>query len=150
MARHQDPLASFDVPRDWEDRTVVAYAAPPRDDQRATANIVMTRDRMPDDEDLEAYVARQTAGLELRLKGFLLDDKADCTVAERPAVKLSFTSNGPGGPLDQRLIIVALADRAVASFTLTAPMTEASQCGPLFDRMVASIRFEGSGTGQGS
>ncbi len=150
MARHQDPLVSFDVPRDWEDRTVVAYAAPARDDQRATANLVMTRDRLPEDEDLEAYVARQTAGLELRLKGFVLDDKTETHISERPAIKLSFTSNGPGGPLDQRLIIVALADRAVASFTLTAPMSEAAQCGPLFDRMVASIRFESAGTGRGS
>jgi len=148
MARHQDSLVSFDVPRDWEDRTVVAYAAPARDDQRATANIVVTRDRLPEDEDLEAYVARQAAGLELRLKGFVLDEMGECKVAGRPATRLTFTSNGQGGKLDQRLYVVALADRAVASFTMTAPMTEASQCGPLFDRMLASISL--AGTDQGS
>ncbi len=150
MARHQDSRVSFDVPRDWEDRTVVAYAAPPRDDQRATSNIVVTRDRLPDDEDLEAYVARQAEGLESRLRGYVLKEMEGTTVAERPAVTLSFSSNGPSSKLEQRLTIVALPDRAVASFTLTAPATEAAQVGPLFDRIISSIRFGKAATGQTS
>ncbi len=147
MARHQDPRVSFDVPRDWEDRTVVAYAAPPRADQRATSNVVMTRDRLPDHEDLEAYVARQAEGLESRLKGFVLREMEETTLADRSAVTLYFSSNGPSGPLEQRLTIVALPDRAVASFTMTAPATEAAQAGPLFDRMLSSIVFNQAATG---
>jgi hypothetical protein len=142
MARHQDSRVSFDVPRDWEDRTVIAYAAPPQGDQRATSNVVVTRDRFPDDEELESYVARQVESLEGRLKGFALNEMEETTVSERPAISLSFSSNGPNGKLEQRLTIVAMPDRAVTSFTMTAPASEAAQVGPLFDRMVSSIRFE--------
>ena len=50
MPRHHDALVSFDVPRDWDDRTIIAYRAPVEGEGRAP-NLVMTRDRLGEDED---------------------------------------------------------------------------------------------------
>lgn len=143
MPRHEDQLVSFDVPRDWVDRTVVAYAAPPKEGTRAAANLVMTRDEIPEDEELEDYVARQVANLGDHLKGFLLEARDDDVVSGRPAVVLTFGSSGADGPLAQRLTIVALPGRRVLSFTMTAPVRDAAQVVALFDRIISSVAIRG-------
>lgn len=140
MARHRDALVSFDVPRDWIDRTVVAYAAP----DNGTANIVMTRDTLAEEENLESYADRQLSALANHLRGFVLEANETGEIAGRPATLVRFRSSGPDEPLVQRLVVVALPDRRVIAFTLTAPARDAPQLGPLFDRIVGSIAVEES------
>ena len=140
MARHRDALVSFDVPRDWIDRTVVAYAAP----DNGTANVVMTRDTLAEEESLESYAARQVQALADHLRGFVLEANDAGEVAGRPAVVVRFRSSGPDEPLVQRLVVVAIPDRKVVAFTLTASSRDAAQLGPLFDRIVGSIAVEES------
>jgi hypothetical protein len=143
MPRHVDPLLSFDVPRDWQDRTVVAYAAPGADGATA-ANLVMTRDELDEDEDFEGYADRQLAALAQRLKGFALEKRAKLEIGGRPAIGLSFVSRGANGMLVQRLTIVALPDRKIAAFTTTVPERDAEQLDPLFDHILASVRLDGT------
>jgi hypothetical protein len=147
MSRHHDALVSFDVPRDWSDRTVVAYAAPPREGERHAPNVVVTRDDLPEEEGLEEYVDRQLDALADRLRGFVLDGREDGELGGRPAVVISFGSTGAHGPLAQRLTIVALPDRKVVSFTMTAPERDAAQLTPLFDRIASSVSFDESTKG---
>ena len=63
MPRHEQREISFDVPRHWEERTIVAFAAPKepgRDGgQAVAANLVMTHDTLRDRETLaELYQQR--------------------------------------------------------------------------------------------
>jgi hypothetical protein len=139
MPKHEDALVSFEVPRDWRDRTVVAYAAPPKAGQLTSANLVMTRDEIPDDESFEQYVERQLLALEERMKGFVLEARDEDEVAGRPAVVLTFGSSGVDGPLAQRLTILPLPGRRVVSITVTAPVKDAAQLAPLFDRIISSL-----------
>ena len=141
MARHQDPRVSFDVPRDWEDRSVVAYAAPDGPRGASGANLVLTRDKLREDEELAAYAGRHTLALAQRLDGFVLEAHNTVELDGRPAVSVSFASNGAGGELEQRMVIVQLAERQLMTVTVTAPGEDAAQLAPLFERILSSVRF---------
>ena len=148
MPRHDDPWVSFDVPRDWDNRTIIAYAAPAGEDDKSSANLVMTRDRLRDDEDLVAYADRHLDTLSERMKGFaMLGSKAE-EVDGKPALTVSFSSKGGDELLIQRLTMVALSDRRVASFTLTAPESQLDQLAPLFQRILGSVTFVDGGEGR--
>jgi hypothetical protein len=140
MPQHQDTLVSFDVPRDWEDRTIIAYRAPVQGDGRAP-NLVMTRDRLADEEDFASYVERQVSELAKQLKGFRLLGSKDDQVGGRDAISLSFTTSSPDGVLVQRLTIVPIGRARIASFTLTAPESEIARVAALFERILTSVTF---------
>lgn len=144
MPRHDDPLVSFDVPRDWDNKTIIAYTAPATPGGATTANVVMTRDRLRPNEDLLAYADRHVDELAKRLSGFVLLDSHDAEVAGRPAIHVSFQSDAQDGPLRQRLTMVLLVDHVVAAFTFTAPERDLDQLAPLFDRILSSVRFSTS------
>ena len=103
MPRHRDPLVSFDVPRDWDNRTIIVFRAPVEGDERAP-NLVMTRDRIPEtDDDLYAYAERQVADLAKQLRGFSILGSKEEQVDGHPAITVSFTSESKDGHLVQRL-----------------------------------------------
>jgi len=146
MPRHEDPLVSFDVPRQWDNKTIIAYSAPSVDGADATANLVMTRDRLRDDEDLRAYADRHLEQLAKRMPGFALVGSGDDPVDDRPAISASFSSDTRDGGLTQRLVMVLLPDRVVASFTLTSPRKDMGQLAPLFERILSTVKFAGGTT----
>lgn len=143
MPRYQGPELSFDVPRDWEDRTMVAYAAPLRPGQASAANLVMTRERLPAGETLASYVERHIEQLEQRLDRFALLSKQDHPVDGRPAVRIRFSSSGPNGRFEQHLTVIELPNRIVASLTMTTPQDDAGQMAPLFEHMLSTLQVEG-------
>lgn len=145
MTSHQDDHLSFDIPRDWHDKSVVAYAAPAREHRASVANVVMTYDSLAEDEDLEGYAGRQIDLLAEQLGGFALRSHVATKVAERAARSVSFVSHGDAGPLEQRLTVIALPDGQIAALTMTAPHDEAAQMAPLFARILSSVKIaEGS------
>ncbi len=141
MPRHQQGNVSIEVPRHWEDKTIVAFAAPSRPGQSTSASFVMTRDTLADADTLSSYSDRQLAELSQRVDGFELVDKKDTTIGGARAVVMRFTSKALAGPLLQRLVVVEDKRRALVCFTATAPKADAAQLEPLFDRMLAGIRF---------
>lgn len=141
MPRHQQGNVSFEVPRHWEDKTIVAFSAPSRPGQSTSASFVMTRDTLGETDTLASYADRQLAELSQRVDGFELVDKRETTVSGARAVAMRFTSKALAGPLLQRLVIVEDKRRAVVCFTATAPKADAAQLEPLFERMLAGIRF---------
>lgn len=141
MPRHQQGNISFEVPRHWQDRTIVAFAAPSRPGVSTAASFVMTRDSLTETDTLATYADRQLAELSKRVDGFELVEKRETTIGGARAVSLRFTSKALAGPLLQRLVIVEDRRRAVACFTATAPKADGAQLEPLFDRMLAGIRL---------
>lgn len=142
MPRHQQGNVSFEVPRHWEDRTIVAFSAPSRPGQSTAASFVMTRDALADGDTLATYADRQLAELSKRVDGFELVEKKDTTVGGARAVSMRFTSKALAGPLVQRLVVLEDKRRAVVCFTATAPKADSAQLDPLFERMIAGVRFE--------
>ena len=136
--RYQGPDVAFDVPRGWDDRTVVAFAMPPQKGQ-TTSNVVMTRDALGQNETIAQYADKQFAELAKRLDGFNLVHRREVSVSGHAGVELRFGWLGSQGPLEQRLIMVATKKRAVLSFTATCPKAESAQLQPVFDRIFASV-----------
>ena len=147
MARHEQNDVSFDVPRHWEDKTLVAYASPPQDGQATSANLVMTRDVLGERETLGDYADRQLAELAKRLDGFELVRREDTTLGGLPAIVLRFGSKAAAGPLLQRLAVAEGRRRSVYCFTVTTPKADAAQTDPLFDRILSTVRFPFASSG---
>ncbi len=137
---HKD--ISFEIPRDWTDKSIVAYAAPPRPGQSTVANVVLTRDTLQAGETVRSYADRQLTELAKRLDSFALTERKESTIGAVPAIEVHFTWRGSSGPLVQRLVMLAKR-KTVMSFTATASKAEASALGPVFDRIFQSVKLAG-------
>lgn len=132
---------AFEVPRHWEDKSIVAFAAPKTEGQEQSSNVVMTKDRLDDGETLDQYADRQLAELTDRVDDFMLADRAPRLIDGHEAIELRFSSRGRNGPLTQRLLIAQAPTRQLYCFTTTTPTADAVQMGPLFDRILESLSF---------
>jgi hypothetical protein len=141
MPRHEGRDITFDVPRHWEDRTLVAFAATPVSGQAVAPNLVMTRDTLGPSDTLQSYADRQLAELAKRLDAFELDGREETTLGGRPAVVIRFRSKASSGELEQRLAIAEGIRRTVYCFTLTTSRADSDQMNPLFDRILSTVRF---------
>jgi hypothetical protein len=148
MPRHEQREISFDVPRHWEERTIVAFAAPKEPAQAVAANLVMTHDTLRDRETLGDYADRQLAELGKRLDAFELIRRETLTLGGAPAVSIRFAARASSAPLEQRLVVVEGRRRGVYCFTATTSRADADQNNPLFDRILSTVRLvspEGAG-----
>jgi hypothetical protein len=141
MARYEAPDVSFDVPRDWQDRSVVAFAAPKPKGQAAAANVLLSREPLGDAPDLTTYANRQLIELAKRIEGFSLIDRRDTTFSGRPAVEIRFEST-PAAPVVQRMVMIA-AGQTVLSFTATAAKDEVAKLESTFERILSSVKVAG-------
>jgi len=141
MPRFENKDVTFDVPRDWEDRSVTAFAVPAKPGQQTAANLVMTRDTLAPGEDIRRYGDRQLVELAKRLEGFVFHGRHEITLDGQPALELRFGWGGQSGPLEQRLVFVAGSKPLVMSFTATMAKSEAPRLNPLFDRIFASVKL---------
>jgi hypothetical protein len=143
MPRYEHPDVSFDVPRDWEDRSVAAFSAPVAPGKSAGPNIVCTRDKLEPGENLASYADRNLVELAQRLEKFSLQKRLDITVSELPAIELRFTWKGGSGLIDQRLVMCATGKRLVLSITSTAPRSAGVDMEATMTRVLSSVRIPG-------
>jgi len=141
MSRYENRDVTFDVPRHWEDRTLVAFAAPAKPGQATSPNVVMTRDTLGAEETIQSYADKQLAELSKRLEAFELDERKETTFGGQPGVELRFTWQGSVGKLEQRLAMALGKRRTVFCFNATMAKADADQMNPLFDRIMSTIRF---------
>lgn len=140
MPRYENTDIAFDYPRDWEDRSFVSFAAPTRPNT-TTTNVVMTRDKLGEDEDLKRYADRQLVEMAKRLDAFQLLEKRDIEIDGATAVDIKFSWRGSAGPLVQRLTVLPGKERQVMNLTCTTGKKDASDMVPVFDRIVSSIKL---------
>jgi hypothetical protein len=152
MPRHEQRDISFDVPRHWDDKTIVAYAAPPDPGRPGgvAANLVMTRDTLREGETLAQYADRQLAEMAKRVDAFALIRREETTLGGAPAVAIRFASRAAGGPIEQRLVVIEGRRRGVYCFTATTAKADAAQNEPLFERILRTIRFPAEGPDPGA
>jgi hypothetical protein len=141
MSRYESRDVSFDVPRHWDDRTLVAFAAPAKPGQATAPNVVLTRDTLGPEETIQSYADKQLAELSKRLEGFGLDERKELTFGGQPGVELRFSWQGSAGKLEQRLAMAVGKRRTVFCFNATMAKADADQMNPLFDRIMSTIRF---------
>ena len=141
MSRFDSRDVVFDVPRHWEDKTLVAYAAPARPGQATAPNLVMTRDMLGPSDTLDGYADRQLSELSKRLQDFELVARSERTLGGQPAQEIHFEWLGQAGPLEQRMVIAMGRRRQIYCFTATAAKADAEQIEPLFERILSTVRF---------
>lgn len=112
---------SFQVPDDWTDRSMIAWAAPADNSGPVAPNIMIAYDRPQAGEAVGAYVNRQMKDLSGRAQGFQLELRRDVMLAGRPAVEILFRWNAGAGIVKQRQLYSLLADGRVISIVNTAP-----------------------------
>lgn len=143
MSLHRGPSLGFDLPRDWEDRTILRYEAPVRPGATglaSPASATVERGRMQPDEDLARHVERRLRDLATR-EGFLVREVAATRLEDHPAARVRYASVPEGVPTEHFALLVQLRDRVVATLTLSAPRTELAQLEPLFERMLERARI---------
>ena len=141
MPRYEHPDVSFDVPRDWEDRSVAAFSAPMGPGQKSAPNVVCTRDKLNPGENLAGYADRNLVELAQRLEKFTLGKRIELTISELPAIELRFTWKGNSGLIDQRLIMCATGKRLVLSFTSTAPRSAGIDMDAIMNRVLSTVQI---------
>lgn len=144
MPRYDHPDVSFEVPRDWEDRSVAAFSAPPSPSGKSSPNIVLTRDKLNPGENLAGYADRSLVDLAQRLDKFSLIKRSDLVVCDLPAIELRFTWKGNSGLIDQRLIMCATGKRLVLSITSTAPRPTGMDMDAVMDRVLSTLQIPGA------
>jgi hypothetical protein len=141
MPRYESQDVAFDVPRDWEDRSVVAFASPTAASSGPAPNVVLTRESLEASDTIASYADRQLVELAKRLEGFELVERRDFALAGLPAVELRFSWHGEATKLTQRMLLVADRRRAAFSVTATSATAEMSRNDATFDRVFSSLRF---------
>jgi hypothetical protein len=143
MPRQQYPDLSLDIPRDWQDRTMIAFAATKAVKSSTVPNVVVTRDTLGDSPDLKRYADRQLIELAKRVDGFVPIERRATQLGGQEAVELRFESKGSDEPIVQRLIMTALPSGQVVSLTSTAAKSDAGDLDATFDRICASVTLTG-------
>src|SRR5688500_15798289 len=143
-ARYESREVSFDVPRDWDDKTIVAYSAPLQAGQQVTSNVVLTRDNLAGNDTLAIYSDKQIVELAKRLPGFELESRSDVTVSDLPGVELRFSWRGTLGIVVQQRIVMVAQKKKVFNLTATAPKGEMSKLEAIYDRIFSSLKLEGA------
>jgi hypothetical protein len=147
MPRHQDKDTSFEIPKDWVDKTIVAFAAPTEKARDAAPNFVMAREVIREGDSLRSHADRQLLDLGRHLKDFDLLESKETVCGGQPAVFLRYTWMGHFGRLEQTVTIVERfmeQGRMATSFTTTAPAEDASKTRPVFDELIRTIKFDGA------
>jgi hypothetical protein len=140
MTRRAHGHLSVEVPDDWEDKSIVAFAAPRRPGKVVQPNIVVTRDRLPSGQNLQTYASRQLTVARKQLPHFTLKETRLANVGRQPAVVHRFTWDSDSGPLVQTQLIVAF-DESIYSVTTSTPRGEDAKTAEAFDRILSTLDF---------
>jgi hypothetical protein len=143
MTLHEGKDLQFEVPDGWEDRSVVAYSAAASKANPSAPNVVVTRDKARDDDDPVKYANRQLGDLAKQLNGFRLQEQRDVVIGGLPGRALLFTWLSPRGRIAQRLTMIRLGSNVI-NVTTTVPNADAEKAAPVFDQILASMRFAAS------
>ncbi|NUP08735.1 MAG: DcrB-related protein [Polyangiaceae bacterium] len=143
MARFENSDVSFDVPSDWQDKTIVAFAAPVPAGKQSTATVVMTKEPVRQGETLSRYADRQLVELAKKLPGFELTDRKDAATGGQPVVELSFSWKGGAGWVDQRMIIGVTKQGIALNLAATTPRADTAKYAATFDRIFSSVKLDG-------
>jgi hypothetical protein len=136
--RHPFEEGSLECPRDFVVTTI--FAARTKDKEFAP-NVVVTRDRLRQNESEATYVGRQLVELSRNLKKFKLHGRKDLAIGGRPAHQIACGWLGAQGPVEQLITMVIREDHAL-TFTTTVPKARSEQLLPTFERILASVEIK--------
>ena len=140
MPRYETPEVSFDAPNDWEDKTVVAFSAPPKPGA-IVPNVVLTKDKLKAGETLQAYSDRTVVDMVKNLAGFKLIEKEERAIGEVVGVEIKFSWKGSSGKaILQHMVIAQSGGPNVVGLNVTCDLADAKKVEPIAQRILASFK----------
>lgn len=139
MAGFKSEEVTFEAPSGWEDKTIVAFAAPAQPG-KFSPNVVMTKDALKPGESLRSYADRQIMELARRLEGFDLLESGERDLGGLPALEYRFAWRSEHAELHQHTVMCAVADR-VLTFTGTATHDDEATLDDAMEQLLATITF---------
>jgi hypothetical protein len=139
--RYEDKDIALDVPDHWDDRSVIAFSAPPDEKKQLVPNVVITREKPNAGEDLDAYANRQLVQNAKTVNKFKLLSHSKIALGGAPAVEIYFEWQHEvlGLSLRQRHLIVQRGPRMV-SIVLTATDEDYAGFEKGFEALLATVR----------
>lgn len=107
---------TFELPDDWSDRSMNIFT--PDESENPEWNIVVSRDKLDEDENLNAYLEKQLAEMPKALPRFRLQSDEETTVDGFPARKIISTWIGDAGTVRQKQIALVKDGKSLV-FTFT-------------------------------
>lgn len=137
--RYKDADIGFEVPQDWENRSITIFAVPKTPEQKLAPNVVVTREVSTSEESLEDYANQQLIDAAQRLESFKLRKRSVTVVGGLPGIEVSF-SWGPGGAVRQRQVFVQHKKKMV-SIVFTVLEAEYSAFERHFEKVLSTVHF---------
>lgn len=144
MPGYKSEKIAFEAPADWEDRTIVAFAAPTVPG-KFSPNVVLTKDTLKPGETLRAYSDKQIMELARRLEGFDLIESGDCTIAGTHGMEYRFSWKSEHAELQQHSVLF-LAGNEVMTLTGTTTEVDAPQLERAMEHVMATMHFPSTPT----
>jgi hypothetical protein len=126
----------FEAPETWIDASVLSLVSPEEGPFRA--NVLVTRDSLPDGETLDAYVDAQQAELRKKLKAFASIKRE--TTAGGVMIEHSFKSQENHSIRQRQLYRLHQGTVYAVSMTHLEPRFESAL--PIFERVAATLAVE--------
>lgn len=140
MPRFENAEAAFDVPNDWDDKTVVAFSAKAKPNT-IVPNAVLTRDSLKAGENCDAFVNRMIVEMAKGLGGFTLLSKEPRKLGDIDGFIIEYTWRGSAGKVVlQRLVVAVTNGKDVIGLNVTCAETDAKKYAPITDRILASFK----------
>lgn len=139
MAGFKNEDVTFEAPSGWEDKTIVAFAAPAQPG-KFSPNVVMTKDAMKPGESLRSYADRQIMELARRLEGFDLLESGEREIGGIHALEYRFAWRSEHAELHQHTVMCAPGAQ-VLTFTGTATHADEAALDDAMEQLLATITF---------
>lgn len=137
--RYQANNFTIETPDDWEDRSIITFAAPALIGEFA-ANLVITRETIDFATSVEEYAYRQFDIAQKEVAGLKIVAQENTTLAGRPAVEIIQRLSAHGLNL-QQLQTFILLDAEICVITCTATVGNFNQYLPRFRKILDSFQL---------
>ena len=136
--RYQANDFTIETPDEWEDRSIITFAAPSRIGEFAP-NLVITRESVDTRTSVEDYAYRQFDIAQKEVAGLQIVTRENTTVGSRPAVEITQRLSAHGLNL-QQLQTFILLDEEICIITCTASVGNFNQFLPRFRKILDSFQ----------
>ncbi len=136
--RYQANDFTIETPDEWEDRSIITFAAPRLIGEFA-ANLVITRELVDTETSIEEYAFRQFDIAQKEVAGLQIIAQENTTVGGRPAVEIVQRLSAHGLNL-QQLQTFILLNEEICIITCTATVGNFNQFLPQFRKVLDSFQ----------
>lgn len=139
--RHQLQDIIFQVPDQWQNRSIIAFAAPLEPGQSVAPNVVLTRDLVAPGQTFRSYADSQMVELAKRLDQFNLINRQETQLHNVPAVSLLFSWHGQPGIFMQWQMFFPGANGVIFSGVATATEADFPRYQQVFAQIFGTIEI---------